>query len=37
MTRGKLHYVGILQVSGLWAAAMTWLKIHWIGGYQLLL
>jgi len=30
-----LVIVGILQVSGLWAAAMTWLKIHWIGGYQL--
>jgi hypothetical protein len=21
-------------VSGAWASAMTWLKIHWIGGYQ---
>ena len=30
-----LVIVGILQVSGAWAAAMTWLKIHWIGGYQL--
>src|SRR2546430_2008184 len=27
-----LVLVGILQVSGLWAAAMTWLKVHWIGG-----
>jgi len=30
-----LVVVGVLQVSGAWAAAMTWLKIHWIGGYQL--
>ncbi len=30
-----LVIVGVLQVSGAWAAAMTWLKIHWIGGYQL--
>jgi len=30
-----LIIVGVLQVSGAWAAAMTWLKIHWIGGYQL--
>jgi cytochrome c-type biogenesis protein len=26
--------VGVLEVSGAWASAMTWLKIHWIGGYQ---
>jgi cytochrome c-type biogenesis protein len=30
-----LVIVGVLQVSGAWAAAITWLKIHWIGGYQL--
>ena len=30
-----LVIVGVLQVSGAWAAAMTWLKIHWIGSYQL--
>ena len=30
-----LVIVGVVQVSGAWAAAMTWLKIHWIGGYQL--
>jgi hypothetical protein len=24
----------VLEVSGAWASAMTWLKIHWIGGYQ---
>jgi cytochrome c-type biogenesis protein len=29
-----LVVVGVLEVSGAWAAAMTWLKIHWIGGYQ---
>jgi cytochrome c-type biogenesis protein len=27
--------VGVLQVSGAWTIAMTWLRIHWIGGYQL--
>lgn len=30
-----LVVIGILQVSGAWAAAITWLKIHWISGYQL--
>jgi cytochrome c-type biogenesis protein len=30
-----LVIVGVLQVSGAWVAAMTWLKVHWIGGYQL--
>jgi cytochrome c-type biogenesis protein len=29
-----LVVVGVLEVSGAWATAMTWLKIHWIGGYQ---
>ncbi len=29
-----LVVVGMLEVSGAWASAMTWLKIHWIGGYQ---
>jgi cytochrome c-type biogenesis protein len=27
--------VGVLQVSGAWTAAMTWLRIHWISGYEL--
>ncbi len=27
--------VGVLQVSGAWTAAMTWLRIHWISGYTL--
>jgi cytochrome c-type biogenesis protein len=26
--------VGLLEVSGTWGTAMTWLKIHWIGNYQ---
>ncbi len=30
-----LVIVGVLQVSGAWTAAMTWLKIHYISGYQL--
>ncbi|MDA8318985.1 MAG: sulfite exporter TauE/SafE family protein [Actinomycetota bacterium] len=30
-----LVFVGILQVSGAWTIAMTWLRVHWIGGYQL--
>lgn len=29
-----LVVVGILEVTGVWAFAMTWLKIHWVGGYQ---
>ncbi len=27
--------VGVLQVSGVWTAALSWLRVHWIGGYQL--
>ncbi len=27
--------VGVLQVSGAWTIAMTWLRVHWIGGYEL--
>ena len=27
--------VGVLQVTGAWTAALTWLRVHWIGGYQL--
>ena len=27
--------VGVLQVSGAWTVAMAWLRVHWIGGYQL--
>ncbi len=29
-----LVIVGVMQVSGVWAAAMTWLKVHWVSGYQ---
>jgi cytochrome c-type biogenesis protein len=31
---GLLVVVGILQVTGVWAAFMSWLKIHWPGGYS---
>ena len=31
---GLLVAVGVLEVTGAWAAALLWLKIHWIGGYQ---
>jgi len=30
-----LVIVGVLQVTGAWAAAMIWLRVHWIGGYEL--
>jgi len=30
-----LIIVGVLQVTGAWTAAMAWLRIHWIGGYEL--
>jgi cytochrome c-type biogenesis protein len=26
--------VGVLEVTGAWASAMLWLKLHWIGNYQ---
>lgn len=29
-----LVIVGILQVSGTWTVAMTWLKLHWVGSYS---
>lgn len=25
--------VGVLEVTGAWTAAMTWLQVHWISGY----
>jgi cytochrome c-type biogenesis protein len=31
---GLLVLVGILEVSGTWTAALTWLKTHWIANYQ---
>jgi hypothetical protein len=30
-----LIIAGALQVSGAWTVAMTRLRIHWTGGYQL--
>jgi cytochrome c-type biogenesis protein len=30
-----LIIVGVLQVSGAWTLAMTWLRVHWISGYEL--
>jgi cytochrome c-type biogenesis protein len=29
-----LVIVGVLEVTGTWATAMTWLRVHWISGYQ---
>jgi cytochrome c-type biogenesis protein len=31
---GLLVLVGVLEVTGAWTAALTWLKVHWIGSYQ---
>jgi cytochrome c-type biogenesis protein len=28
-----LIVVGILEVSGLWGSAMSWLQVHWASGY----
>ncbi len=25
--------VGVLEVTGAWSGAMTWLKVHWLSGY----
>jgi cytochrome c-type biogenesis protein len=25
--------VGMLEVTGVWAAAITWLQVHWVGSY----
>lgn len=30
-----LVIVGVLQVTGAWTVTMTWLRVHWIGGYEL--
>jgi len=30
-----LVVVGVLQVTGAWTVAMTWLRVRWIGGYEL--
>jgi cytochrome c-type biogenesis protein len=26
--------VGVLEVTGAWSGAMTWLKVHWLSGYN---
>jgi len=31
---GLLVLVGVLEVTGIWLAAITWMKIHWISNYQ---
>jgi cytochrome c-type biogenesis protein len=30
---GMLVLVGLLEVTGAWTAAITWLQIHWLQGY----
>jgi cytochrome c-type biogenesis protein len=30
---GMLIAVGLLEVTGAWTTAMTWLQVHWVGGY----
>jgi cytochrome c-type biogenesis protein len=29
-----LIVVGVLEVTGAWSGAMTWLKVHWLSGYN---
>jgi len=29
-----LIVVGVLEVTGAWSGAMTWLKVHWLNGYN---
>ena len=31
---GMLVVVGLLEVTGAWTSALTWLQIHWIQGYN---
>jgi cytochrome c-type biogenesis protein len=31
---GLLVLVGVLEVTGIWLAALTWMKVHWISNYQ---
>jgi cytochrome c-type biogenesis protein len=26
--------VGLLEVTGAWSSAMTWLQVHWVNGYN---
>ena len=30
---GMLVAVGVLEVTGAWATAITWMQVHWISGY----
>jgi cytochrome c-type biogenesis protein len=32
---GLLVLVGVLEVTGAWMTAITWLQIHWFNGYKL--
>ena len=32
---GMLVLVGVLEVTGAWTAAITWMQIHWFQGYSL--
>jgi cytochrome c-type biogenesis protein len=27
--------VGLLEVTGAWTAALSWLQVHWLSSYQL--
>jgi cytochrome c-type biogenesis protein len=31
---GMLMAVGLLEVTGAWTAAVTWLQVHWFSGYS---
>jgi cytochrome c-type biogenesis protein len=31
---GMLVLVGVLEVTGAWSAAITWLQVHWLQGYS---
>jgi cytochrome c-type biogenesis protein len=31
---GMLVLVGLLEVTGAWAAAITWMQVHWFQGYK---
>ena len=31
---GLLVLVGVLEVTGAWSAAITWLQVHWVQGYS---
>ncbi len=30
-----LVIVGVLEVTGAWTAALSWLQVHWVSGYEL--